>query len=227
MAKISPKKLHKHFWTEESGLTSIMILLCVSNFIVIPFFGNHLIISILIKIIWLIVLFTGITTLSKNKIQMRIYSVIPVLLIIVNCIQYFRDNQLLVYSDFFLYIATYLLLINMVFIKVFESGPVTIHRIVGAVIVYMLFGNLWAITYQFLYFHFPGSLQLAAADADSVATPATFLYFSYTTLTTTGYGDILPVRALTRTLAIIEQLIGVLYPVILIGRLVSLKVDKS
>jgi hypothetical protein len=227
MVKIVPKKLHKHFWDEESGLTSIMILLCVSNFIVIPFLGQHKVISLLIKIIWMFLLFTGITTLSKNKIQRRFYSVIPVLLIIVNFIQYFRDNQLMEYFDFFLYIATYLLLINMVFIKVFESGPVTMHRIVGAVVVYMLFGNLWAIAYQFLYFHIPGSLQLAAADADAVVSPATFLYFSYTTLTTTGYGDILPVQALTRTLAIIEQLIGVLYPVILIGRLVSLKVDKT
>jgi Ion channel len=227
MAKFSPKKLHKHFWTEESGLTSMMVLLCISNFIVIPFFGKQQLITIVIRIIWLILLFTGITTLSKSKMQMRIYSVIPIFLIIVNCVQYFRDDQLFVNADFILYVATYLLLINMVFIKVFESGPVTIHRIVGAVVVYMLVGNLWAVSYQFLYFHLPGSLQLASAESDSVPTSATFLYFSYTTLTTTGYGDILPVRALARTLAIIEQLFGVLYPVILIGRLVSLKVDKS
>jgi hypothetical protein len=49
-----------------------------------------------------------------------------------------------------------------------------------------------------------------------------FLYFSFTTLTTTGYGEILPAHTITRTLVIIEQLIGVLYPVVLIGRLVSL-----
>jgi hypothetical protein len=68
---------------------------------------------------------------------------------------------------------------------------------------------------------------MPAIGDDSVPTSAAFLYFSYTTLTTTGYGDFLPVSPLVRTLAIIEQLIGVLYPVILIGRLVSLKVDKS
>jgi hypothetical protein len=53
-----------------------------------------------------------------------------------------------------------------------------------------------------------------------------FLYFSFTTLTTTGYGEILPVHAVARTLVIIEQLIGVLYPVVLIGRLVSLVTGK-
>ncbi len=38
MSKILSKDLPKHFWTEESGLTSILILLCISNFIIIPFF---------------------------------------------------------------------------------------------------------------------------------------------------------------------------------------------
>ena len=227
MAKILPKKLPKHFWTEDSGLTSMMILLCISNFIVIPFFSKHPLIQLFIRIFWITLLFAGITTLSKDKRQMRIFSTILILMIGVNCIRFFRDNQLLLYADFMVDVASFLLLIGMVFLKVFAGGPVTIHRIVGAVVVYMLIGNLWAISFQFLYFNLPGSMQLPTASADSMPTPAAFLYFSYTTLTTTGYGDFLPVSALARTLAIIEQLIGVLYPVILIGRLVSLKVEKS
>ncbi len=114
----------------------------------------------------------------------------------------------------------------MVFVKVFEKGPVTFHRIVGAIAGYMLIGNLWADVFQFLYVHLPGSIQLASADSVSVIKPATFLYFSYTTLTTTGFGDILPVFTITRTLVIIEQLIGVFYPAILIGRLVSLTIGN-
>jgi len=115
----------------------------------------------------------------------------------------------------------------MVFIKVFEKGPVTFHRVIGAVAGYMLIGNLWADVYQFLYIHLPGSVQLASSDSSSVIKPATFIYFSYTTLTTTGFGDILPAHTITRTLALIEQLIGVFYPAILIGRLVSLSVESS
>ena len=80
--------------------------------------------------------------------------------------------------------------------------------------------------FQFIHGHFPGSFQLPAIYADAAPDPATFMYFSYTTLTTTGYGEIVPIHALARTFANIEQLIGVLYPAILIGRLVSLVVDK-
>ncbi len=69
-------------------------------------------------------------------------------------------------------------------------------------------------------------MQIPAVYTESGVPNSVFLYFSYTTLTTTGYGEILPVHALARTMVIIEQLIGVLYPVVLIGRLVSLVAGK-
>jgi hypothetical protein len=227
MAKISPKKLTRHFWTEESGLTSMMILLFVSDFVVIPFFSKRQLINFTVRIFWVVVLFARITTMSESKKQMRYFSILPVLLLAVNFIRFFRDIEFLAYVDFLVDIATFLLLIGMVFIKVFERGPVTIHRIVGAVVGYMLIGNLWAVLYTFIYNHIPGSLQLNISGADTIVTPATFMYFSYTTLTTTGYGDILPVLPVTRSLALIEQLIGVFYPAILIGRLVSLTAGRN
>ena len=224
MSKILSKNLPKYFWTEESGLTSILVLLCISNFIITPFFEKGQLVNILIRIIWLALLFAGITTLSETRAQRRLFSIIPVLLIIVNVLRYLRDSQVLEYIDLLTDIAVFSLLIGMVFVKVFEKGPVTYHRIVGAVAGYMLIGNLWADVYQFLYVQLPGSIQLAASDAVSIIKPATFIYFSFTTLTTTGFGDILPAHTVTRTLVNIEQLIGIFYPVILIGRLVSLTI---
>jgi hypothetical protein len=227
MSKILPKNLPKHFWTEESGLTSMLVLLCISNFIITPFFEKGQLLNILIRIIWLALLFAGITTLSETRLQRRLFSIIPILLIAVNVIRYFRDSQVLVILDLVSDIAVFTLLTGMVFVKVFEKGPVTFHRIIGAVAGYMLIGNMWADVYQFLYIHLPGSIQLASSDADASIRPATFIYFSYTTLTTTGFGDILPSLTITRTLVIIEQLIGVFYPAVLIGRLVSLTVESS
>jgi hypothetical protein len=225
MPAILSKNLPKHFWTEESGLTSILVLLCISNFVIAPFFEKGQLLNILIRCIWLALLVAGITTLSETPLQRRLFSIIPVLLVSVNVIRYFRDSSFLIYIDLLTGIAVFTLLIGMVFIKVFEKGPVTFHRIVGAVAGYMLIGNLWADVFQFLYVHLPGSIQLASSDTVSVIKPATFLYFSYTTLTTTGFGDILPAHPVTRTLVMVEQLIGVFYPTILIGRLISLSIE--
>jgi hypothetical protein len=227
MSKILSKKLPKHFWTEESGLTSMLILLCISNFIISPFFDKGQLLNILSRSFWLALLFAGITTLSETKLQRRLFSIIPILLITVTLFRHFRDSPILAYFEIVADIAVFSLLIGMVFVKVFEKGPVSVHRIVGAVAGYMLIGNLWADLFQFLYIQVPGSIQLAASDTDSVIKPATFVYFSFTTLTTTGFGDILPTHTITRTLVIIEQLIGVFYPAVLIGRLVSLTVESS
>ncbi len=54
---------------------------------------------------------------------------------------------------------------------------------------------------------------------------AALLYFSFTTLTTLGYGDITPVHPLARNLADLEAVIGQLYPATLLARLVSLELE--
>jgi hypothetical protein len=227
VSKSWSRKVSGHFWTKESGMTSMLILLCVSNFIVIPFFTQRHSLSFLIRIFWFVLIMAGITTLSRSRSRMRIFSVIPGLIVLVTVIRFIWDNQILDYFDFIIDLSVFSLLIGMVLVKVFESGQVTIHRVVGAIVVYMLIGNIWAIMFQFINVHLPGSLQVPAFYDDPGASPATFLYFSYTTLTTTGYGEILPTHSLTRTLVTIEQLIGVLYPVVLLGRLVSLVVGKT
>lgn len=221
MARLLSKKLPKHFWNEEKGLTSIFILLCISNFIILPFFDREVVIHLVLRIIWFLLLIAGISTLSETRSQMRRFSVIPVLLVIVTILGNFFNYRFLVYIDFFIELSVYFLITGMVLVKVFESGSVTIHRVIGSIVAYMLIGNIWALTYQFLYIQLPGSLQFPDSAGPGIA-PSIFLYFSYTTLTTTGFGEILPVQPITRTLVIIEQLIGVLYPVVLIGRLVSL-----
>ena len=215
-------KEFRSIWNEDKGLTTIFIVLCISNFLIIPFFEQLPVISLLIKIVWLILLITGITTLSKNRLQVRNLTIIPVLLVTVNILQLVFNNQIISYIEFAVRTSVTALLIVMVLIKVFESGPVSFHKVIGSIVAYMLIGNLWADTYEFIYINVPGSFQFPAVDTQAGVAASSFLYLSFTTLTTTGFGDILPTIALTRTVVIIEQLIGVLYPVVLIGRIVSL-----
>ena len=226
MVRLLPKKLPKHFWNEEKGLTSIFLLLCISNFVVLPFFDRQQVIHILIRIIWFFILVAGIFSLSENRSQMRTLSAIPVLLIAVSILENIFPNKLLDYIDFGTELSVYLLLAGMVLIKVFEDGTVTIHRVVGSIVAYMIIGNAWALIFHFVYINNPGSLQVPGSSGEGIHA-STFLYFSYTTLTTTGYGDILPAMPITRTLVIVEQLFGVLYPVVLIGRLVSLVASEK
>jgi hypothetical protein len=218
----------RNIWNEDRGLTIIFILLCISNFLVIPFFGHQgTLIHLLTRIIWFLLLIAGITTLAENKTQMRNFSIIPVLLVITTILESIIDYKILYYFGFAIDLAVFVLLIVMVLIKVFEPGSITVHRIIGSIVVYMLIGDVWAQLYHFIYINIPGSIQFPAVDVEGGVTTSAFLYFSFTTLTTTGFGDILPLNPIARTLLMIEQMIGVLLPVVLIGRLVSLIAGDS
>jgi hypothetical protein len=222
MVRFLSKDYTKHFWTEDKGLTSIFILLCINNFLIIPFFEHGPLIHLFSRIIWLTLLIAGITALSKNRKQMRHLFIIPLLLVSVNILQIFYDNKIINYVEFAVKLAASALLIGMVMIKVFEEGSITMHRVIGSIVAYMFIGNLWADLFEFIYLNLPGSIQFPAVDLEAGISSSTYLYFSFTTLTTTGFGEILPLNSMSRTLITIEQLTGVLYPVVLIGRLVSL-----
>ncbi len=92
---------------------------------------------------------------------------------------------------------------------------------VGSIVIYMLLAQLWTVIYIFFYEHISGSFQLTLPPFESNSTQANFLYFSYVTLSTTGFGEILPLHPMARALVNLESIFGVLYPVVLIGRLVS------
>ena len=110
---------------------------------------------------------------------------------------------------------------------------VTTNTILGGINVYLLL----ALTFMFLHatviFVSPDAytiggrplLEVAKTDGDTHGV-ATFLYFSITTLSTLGYGDIIPASSVARLLTSAEAIIGQLYVAIFIGRLVGLQVSS-
>ncbi len=115
------------------------------------------------------------------------------------------------------------LLMLLVLTRVFGPGPVTRQRIEGAVAVYLLFGLAWAEGYECVEAFAPGAFGLPAGEVPTAGWFSPLLYFSFVTLTTLGYGDVLPVHPAARSLAMFEALMGQLYPAVLIARLVSLQ----
>jgi voltage-gated potassium channel Kch len=96
---------------------------------------------------------------------------------------------------------------------------VNVHRIQGAVAAYLLLGLSWALAYELVALRVGQAFSGAGLGA---AERTSFIYFSFVTLTTVGYGDITPVHPVARSLAVAEALTGQLYPAILLARLVSL-----
>jgi hypothetical protein len=89
------------------------------------------------------------------------------------------------------------------------------NKLYGAGAIYLMLGVTWAYFYGVIQYFYPGSFAPAGAPLNQLD----FLYFSFTVLTTVGFGDIVPVHPVARGLTTIEQIIGVLYVAILIARL--------
>jgi len=102
----------------------------------------------------------------------------------------------------------------------FDSGRISMHRIMGAVILYLYIGLIFSGLYRLgaLYLH-PSFNGLPTQRRGALSG---LLYFSLSTLTTSGYGDIVPLHPFVRSLANLEAVIGQLYPATFLARLVTL-----
>jgi hypothetical protein len=104
---------------------------------------------------------------------------------------------------------------------VFEPGRITYHRVVGAILLYLTIGLVFVALYSLVGAVSPNVFN-GLTVAARVSLPSDLIYFSFTTLTTVGYGDIVPVHPVARSLSNVEAIVGQLYPATLLARLVSL-----
>ncbi|MEM7402550.1 MAG: ion channel [Myxococcota bacterium] len=102
--------------------------------------------------------------------------------------------------------------------EIFQKKKITKDAVAGGVCIYLLLADMWSLVYANLYlldnmsFHAP----------DGTVSSFDCLFFSFTTFTTTGYGDIVPVTMLAKSIAMSESVTGVMLPAVFISRLVGL-----
>ncbi|MHC4239302.1 MAG: potassium channel family protein [Planctomycetota bacterium] len=111
----------------------------------------------------------------------------------------------------FVTITIVALMVNM-----FRAHRVTPDMIVGGICIYLLIGILWNVLFELVLIWYP--------DAIALREGASLFYFSFTTLTTLGYGDIVPVSKFAQVLANMEAITGQVYLAIFIARLVGLHI---
>lgn len=107
--------------------------------------------------------------------------------------------------------------------QTFAPGRVTMRRIEGALAAYLLIGLIFATAYDALNVLAPGAFHRGGVPLPSTPRSGEFLFFSIITLTTTGYGDIVPVHPVARSLAMLQVITGTLFTTVLLARLVSLE----
>jgi hypothetical protein len=107
-----------------------------------------------------------------------------------------------------------------VFRQIATSNVLSPNRIVGAICVYLLIGVIWSVAYALLELAVPGSFEGFGSEMSSVWEPD-WVYYSFVTLTSLGYGDLLPLTNSARTLSYMETVVGQFYLAVMVAGLVG------
>ncbi len=208
-------------------LTSLTILIALLVFIVAPLQANGVIADRYFGLIFAMVLVPAAFVFASNWFAAG--SILTAIaLIVVTSETELRDSTIVDgYLDATAWLIAGLTLTVVESRAVFGPGKVTIHRIMGGVLIYLTIGLTFVALFGMVALSVPEAFKGIDAPKGHFAIAGNLIYYSFITLTTIGYGDIVPVHPYVRGLANLEAVIGQLYPATLLARLVTLEISSA
>jgi hypothetical protein len=176
-----------------------------------------------------LILITGSMTVSRNRIFRMLVFSWGILTFIFVWVRHLFPHQTFIFVANCLGLFFLVLLTSLILGQALREGSTTYHRIMGAVAAYLLIGMIWSEAYYLITLWIPRAFIIQGSSIPGVreSLQSQLFYFSFVTLTTLGYGDIVAIHPTARMLVILEGVVGMLFPVILIARLVSLHVQSK
>jgi ion channel len=210
------------FWSGDIGLTLVSISLVVLIFVIFPLRQAGLSGRVFFDLVMVSLMISGALATKQN----RIITVITVATVVAGAVllwaaRFYPTPFLMIISAIFSTIIL-LLYVRIVLLVMFRQGPVTWSRIQGGICAYLLLGMAWASAFNVVEQIHHGAFHFVSEPVNIDQLTSKLTYFSFATLTTVGFGDVLPVHPVARSLAIAEAIVGQLFPAILIGALVAM-----
>jgi hypothetical protein len=214
-------KQREHPWRHLALLICILLFFAASPFVVAFRHG-----ILVLNIIGTAVLVAASYALSERRhlftiaIVLSAISIIGIVLLVA-----FAQHWAALVSHICLFVLLAFFSVTIL-AYVLRGGRVTADKIFAAICVYLLIGYAWAFAYSLADEIQPGSFAgpTEPARSDYVARGMQMRYFSFMTLTTVGYGDVVPRSSAARTMAALEAVMGQLYLTVLVARLVGLHI---
>ncbi len=205
----------------EAGLSVILVLLAILIFVVSPLAGVGRLGAEPIEILRFALAATAILIVSRSRlIAAAVAATFVISLLNAVFLRHGVVGQAAYVVNIGITMAFDLAVAWTVAHGAFDPGRITVHRIMGAVILYLYIGLIFASLYRLAHIFLHPSFRGLPPGRRNLSE---LLYFSLSTLTTTGFGDIAPVHPFVRSLANLEAVIGQLYPATFLARLVTLQ----
>ena len=199
-------------------LASLVMLIGAAAFI-----DFHKTYGVIVSLLFAIVLVTAVrVVVAKNRHRMIAYF-LAVIWVAISAISVAIQIEFIQFVENLLFIAFCFYCVGVILRRIVTAKKVDFEMICDSVSVYLLIAIIWAVSYDSIYFLSPESFSPAVDGAK--LTLNHFIYFSLTTITTLGYGDITPVSVSVGIWSTLEAATGVFYMAILVARLVSVYRD--
>jgi hypothetical protein len=213
-------KRMRSYWVQDASFITLMVMLGFTIFAVPTFIEHVFARAETLHLSVLAIFFVGMWSAYKPFLKIiGMILFISSLSLYFTC--YFYNNEDLRAFLWITYSLNTLVFIITNLQLLFRDDQFNFYRVLGAVNVYLLIALLGAFLFELVYYTFGSSLKgdvvLVSADEDF----ADYLYFSLVSLTTVGFGDIQPANAAAKMLSVFLSTIGILYPAVVIAKLVS------
>jgi hypothetical protein len=210
----------KDYWHSDTSFITLLVMLIFMVFIMPVLVEGGIVDIFFLNVLFLTLYFIGIFS-SEDRWNMYLSSFLFIAHVVLLMIR-FDDTP----KEYYL-LERLVGLVNMslfIFINVrllFRNAESNTYRVIGAINVYLLFALMGAFAFEILKIQtgksIAGNIELHNNDTDY----ATYVYYSLVSLTTVGYGDIYPDGMASRMLSVLLSAVGILYPAVVIARLVS------
>jgi hypothetical protein len=204
------------------GPCTYLLLALLGLILLYPYLQRGLLARIVLGILYSMILLGGAYALGQNRWSVIAGFGLAIIGVALQWTALLANDAMITQLAGIAYAVFLVIMIGEVLKYILKRGPVTADKLHGALAGYIMLAFLWAFIYSLIEHFNPGSF--APADIKLGESNAFFrlLYFSFTTLTTTGFGDITPVTDQARSLVIIEEFAGVFFVGVLIARLAGL-----
>ena len=214
-------------------LVALVLIFLVAPFVEIlklgPFFAR-----LLLTCVFIFLLLSAVFALNPSKRSRIVAFCLLVPAVFFEATTVWATNQFVVLTEYFFSALFLAYMTVMILTAIFKHKRVTANMIYASLCAYFLLGMFWSAIYSTVWvldenaFKYPIIAELGVQQFRTGTTiSALSVYYSFVTMTTLGYGDVIPISAAARSLSALQAVTGQLYLAVLVARLVGLHIAHS
>jgi hypothetical protein len=203
----------------------ILLVSLISMMVLSPMLEGFVSLKILIDIFLTIVFVSCIFAVSNKKRVILITFFLALPMFISIWIPGIERFPILALTLDFMGILFMAFVVVFILSFIFKERKVSANIIYASIVAYLLLAVMWVFIYRSIETLHPGSFLLPEHMIDEAR--SVFIYYSFVTITTLGYGDITPITGVARAFSMLEAIVGQIYLVVLVARLVGVNITQT